>query len=72
MSANTDQSISDNPTVRRLQIQRYREMTDAQRLEIGLRLWEFSRDFIASAIRNERPDVTEAELRRLVAQRMNA
>ncbi|GEM_PF-3182244 len=47
-------------------------MTDAQRLEIGLRLWEFSRDFIASAIRNERPDVTEAELRRLVAQRMNA
>jgi hypothetical protein len=65
-------AISDDPTVARLQIQRYREMTDAQRLGIGLRLWEFSRDLIASAIRSERPDITEVELQRLVAQRMKA
>ena len=49
----------DNPTVSRLQIERYRQMTGEQRLEIGLRMWEFARDWIANAIRIERPQISD-------------
>jgi len=65
-------TVRDHPVVARLQIERYRRMSDAQRLEIGLRMWEFARDIIASSIRNEHPDISRFELDRLVARRMCA
>ena len=61
---------TDHPSVTRLQIERYRQMTGEQRLEIGLGMWEFAREFIACSIRNDRPNVGESELGELIAQRM--
>ena len=62
----------DDPTITRLQIERYRKMNGEQRLEIGLRMWEFARDWIANSIRNEQPQISAAELRELVLKRMQS
>ncbi len=61
---------TDHPAVSKLQIARYREMTGEQRLETGLRLWEFAREFIAASIHNERPTLSESEVLRHAVQRM--
>jgi hypothetical protein len=61
---------SDHPAVSELQIARYRGMTGEQRLETGLRLWEFAREFIAASIHNERPTLSESQVLHHVAQRM--
>ncbi len=53
---------ADHPAVSELQIARYREMTGEQRLETGLRLWEFAREFIAASIHNEQPTLSESEV----------
>jgi hypothetical protein len=65
-------TTTDNPTVARLQIEHYRRMSGEQRLETGLRMWEFAREWIACSVRNERPQIGADELRRRVAQRMQS
>jgi len=70
MKASDSIHTLDDPRVTRLQVERYRQMTDEERLAIGLRMWEFARDFIACSIRNENPTMDPAELSRRVAERM--
>ena len=60
----------DHPEVCRLQIERYRQMSNEQRLEIGLRMWEFAREFIEASIKNEFHGITEVDLDRKVISRM--
>ena len=54
------------------QLARYRQMSGEQRLEIGFRLWEFAREFIAESIRNEHPDLSAQELQQRVIGRMQS
>ena len=70
MQRSSGNMTADHPAVSELQIARYREMTGEQRLETGLRLWEFAREFIAASIHNEQPTLSESEVLRHAAQRM--
>ena len=70
MQSSSATATGDHPAVSELQIVRYREMTGEQRLETGLRLWEFARQFIAASVRNEQPTLSESQIRHHVAQRM--
>jgi len=66
------QSTADHPAVLRLQIERYRKMSNEERLETGLRMWEFARDLIVASIRNESPGLSDAELNQKVTKRMSS
>jgi hypothetical protein len=70
MQSSSATATADHPAVSELQIARYREMTGEQRLETGLRLWEFAREFIAASVRNERPTLSESQILQHAAQRM--
>jgi hypothetical protein len=53
-----------------MQIERYRQMTGEQRLAIALELHEFSCDLAREGIRHQHPGIDEAEVERLLRQRL--
>jgi type II secretory pathway predicted ATPase ExeA len=53
-----------------MQIERYRQMTGEQRLDIALRLHELACDIAREGIRYQHPDADEAEVERLLRQRI--
>jgi len=53
-----------------MQIRRYREMTGEQRVAIALGLHELSCDIARMGIRHQHPDADEAEVNRLLRQRL--
>jgi len=65
-------STKDSHAVLCLQMERYREMSNEERLEIGLRMWEFARELIAASIQNESPGIRDSELRQKVLSRMQS
>ncbi len=52
------------------QIARYRQMTGEQRLGLALELHELSCDIARAGIRRQHPQATEAEVERLLQQRL--
>ena len=52
------------------QIERYRQMTGEQRLEIALRLHELSCDVARDGIRAQFPGASEAEVERRLRERI--
>lgn len=52
------------------QIKRYRRMTGEQRLAIALELHELSCSVAREGIRHQNPDADEAEVERLLRQRL--
>jgi hypothetical protein len=52
------------------QIERYRQMTGEQRLQIALRLHELSCDIARHGIRDQNPGLPEAEVERRLRQRI--
>jgi Rv0078B-related antitoxin len=52
------------------QIERYRTMTGEDRLGIALDLHEFACDVAREGIRHQHPDADEAEVERLLRQRI--
>jgi hypothetical protein len=52
------------------QIARYRQMTGEQRLALALELHELSCDLARAGIRHQHPKATEAEIERLLHQRL--
>ena len=52
------------------QIQRYRQMTGEQRLALALELHELSCDLAREGIRHQNPQADEAEVERLLHQRL--
>ena len=53
-----------------LQIERYRQMTGEQRLEIALRLHELSCDIAREGIRAQFPGASEADVERRLRERI--
>ena len=52
------------------QIERYRQMTGEQRLELALRLHEFSCNVAREGIRAQSPSADEAEVERKLRERI--
>ena len=52
------------------QIERYRQMTGAERLALALDLHEFACDMAREGIRQQHPGVGESEVERLLRQRL--
>ena len=52
------------------QIARYRQMTGEQRLALALDLHEFACDVAREGIRHQHPQADEAEVERLLRQRL--
>jgi hypothetical protein len=52
------------------QIERYRRMTGEQRLAIALELHELACNMAREGIRHQNPDADEAEVERLLRQRL--
>lgn len=52
------------------QIERYRRMTGEQRVAIALKLHELSCDVAREGIRHQHPEADEAEVERLLRQRL--
>jgi hypothetical protein len=52
------------------QIERYRQMTGEQRLALALELHELSCDVAREGIRHQHPGITDAEVERLLRQRI--
>jgi hypothetical protein len=53
-----------------LQIERYRQMTGEQRLDIALRLHELACDVAREGIRHQHPGANEDEVERLLRKRI--
>ncbi len=53
------------------QIQQYRRMTGEERLELALSLHELACDLAREGIRNQNPHATEAEVERLLRERIS-
>ena len=53
-----------------LQIERYRQMTGEQRLDIALRLHELACDVTREGIRHQHPGANEDEVERLLRKRI--
>jgi len=58
-----------DPVVRRLQINRFREMTPERKLEIAWEMREFALELCAADLRARFPALSEAEVRARVRQR---
>ncbi len=67
-----ESSQKDNPAVSRLQIERYRQMSNEERLEIGLRMWEFAQEFITASIQNEFRGIKSSGLKHHLMRRMQS
>ena len=52
------------------QIERYRQMTGEERLELALRLHEFSCNVAREGIRSQYPDASDAEVERRLQERI--
>jgi hypothetical protein len=52
------------------QIERYRQMTGEQRLDLALRLHEMSCDIAREGIRRRHPQANEVEVERLLRERL--
>ena len=52
------------------QFERYRQMTGEQRLAVALELHELSCDMAREGIRHQHPGIDEAEVERLLRQRL--
>lgn len=48
-----------------------RRKTEAERLAIAFRMWDFARDMIFRRVRSDRPDLPEDQVRQIVAGRMS-
>jgi len=53
-----------------VQIERYRQMTGEERLALALELHELSCDVAREGIRHQYPGIAEAEVERLLRQRL--
>jgi len=53
------------------QIEIYRKMSGKERLRIGCELYDLSRKLIESSIRNEKPAISDEELKKRVIKRMH-
>jgi len=54
----------------KMQIERYRKMTGEERLAIALRLHELACNVSREGIRQQHPNVNEAEVERLLRERI--
>jgi hypothetical protein len=52
-----------------MQIERYREMTPAERIELALRLHELASEVARSGIRAQHPQATEDEVEEMLRER---
>lgn len=48
-----------------------RRMTEAERLAIAFRMWDFARDMLRANIRADHPEWTEEQVNRAAASRMS-
>jgi Rv0078B-related antitoxin len=48
-----------------------RQKTDAERMAIGFRMWQYARDMLQAEVVHEQPHLTEAEIQREVARRIS-
>jgi hypothetical protein len=48
-----------------------RKLDGNERVKIGAELYDMARELVESSIRNDKPDIDEKELKRLINIRMN-